>query len=252
MKKMKSENCGPGCDCGKPSGNKKLKGVICLIVLLVVCGIFVYKVTGAKQSAPANTATAFAAPLVNEVNEQKPAVPTIDKEESVAKAVEDKEIIEQKAAASPVDKQEPVVKAVEDQKKVGEFLDSLASLNKVAVNQDAVFVFIPAKGNDIVSKEITDAIASAEQKIKSKGVLIGLYTLRSGSPEYANLAAQLPLPGMLVMSKGRSVGTVSGGITEEKILQAYVTSSRAGGGCCPSGGGSAGCSPSVPALGPRR
>jgi uncharacterized protein YpmB len=205
MKKMKSENCGPGCDCGKPSGNKKAKTVICLIVLLAVCGIFVYKTTGTKQSAPTITATAFAAPILNQATGQEPAV-----------------------------------KSVEDKKNVGEFLDSLASLNKVAVNQDAVFVFIPAKDNDIVSKETADAIASAEQKLKSSGVSIGLYTLQSSSPEYANIAAQLTLPSMLVMSKGRGAGAVSGEITETKILQAYVASSRAG-GCCPSGSGSAGC-----------
>ena len=53
------------------------------------------------------------------------------------------------------------------------------------------------------------------------------------------------------MSKGKGVGSVSGGITEEKILQAYVASSRAG-GCGPSGCGpsSSGCGPSAP-VGPR-
>jgi hypothetical protein len=218
MENVKSEGCGPGCDCGKPSGNTKAKAVVCIIVLLAVCGILVYKAMSAKQRAPAITETAFAAPILNQANGQEPAV-----------------------------------KSVGDQKKVGEFIDSLASLNKVAINQDAVFVFIPAKGNDIVSKEITDAIASAEQKIKSKGVSLGLYTLQSSSPEYANIAAQLPPPGMLVMSKGKGMGGVSGEITETKLLQAYVASSRAGGGCCPSGGGgSAGCGPSAPALGPRR
>jgi hypothetical protein len=50
----------------------------------------------------------------------------------------------------------------------------------------------------------------------------------------------LPLPGMLVMSKGRGMGAVSGEITETKLLQAYVASSRTG-GCCPAGDGSAGC-----------
>jgi hypothetical protein len=226
MKKMKLEVCGAGCDCGKPSGNKKAKAVICLIVLLAVCGIFVYKTKSAKQSVPANTETAFAAPTANQVNGQETAVPTIDK-------------------------QEPVVKTVEEKKRVGEFLDSLASLNKVAINQDAVFVFVPAKGNDTADKKTTDAITSAQQKLKSSGVSIGLYTLQSSSPDYANIAAQLPPPGMLVMSKGRGMGAVSGEITETKLLQAYVASSRAG-GCCPSGGGgSPGCGPSAPALGPR-
>ena len=218
MKKMKLENCAPGCNCGKPSGNKKLKVVVCLIVLLAICGIFVYKTKSAKQSSPTKTETAFTAPIANQANGQ-----------------------------------EPTVKSVEDKKMVGEFIDSLASLNKVAVNQDAVFVFVPVYGNNIVSKETTEAIASAEQKLKSSGLIIGLYTLRFSSPsnEYANLAAQLTLPGMLVMSKGRGMGAVSGEITETKLLQAYVASSRTG-GCCPSGSGSAGCGPSSPAIGPIR
>ena len=229
MKKMKSENCDPGCDCGKPSGNTKAKAVVCLFVMLAIGGIFVYKAKTAKQTAPVNTATTFAAPVAGKVNEQKPEV-------------------------SIIDKQEPVVKTVEEKKTVGQFIDSLASLNKVAINQDAVFVFIPAIGEETVSKETMAVIASAEQKIKSSGASLGLYTLQSSSPEYANIAAQLPPPGVLVMSKGRGMGTVSGGITEEKILQAYVASSRAG-GCGPSsscGPSTPGCAPSAPLLGPRR
>lgn len=202
MKKTKLENCGPGCDCGKPSRNTKAKAVVCLIVLLAIGGIFVYKAKSTKQSTPANTETAFAAPVANQVNGQEPAV-----------------------------------KSVADKKTVGEFLDSLSSLNKVAVNQDAVFVFVPAMGEETVSKETIDAIASAEQKLKSNGIRIGLYTLRfSPSKEYASIAAQLTLPGMLVISKGRGMGAVSGEITETKLLQAYVASSRTG-GCCPAGGG---------------
>lgn len=222
MKKMKSEDCGPGCDCGKPSGGKKAKTAICLIVLLAICGIFVYKANSAKQMDQDNTKTAFAAPILNQATGQ-----------------------------------EPVIKSVEDKKNVGDLLDSLASLNKVAINQDAVFVFIPANGNETIRKETTDAIGSAEQKLKSKGTRIGLYTLQfSPSKEYADIAKQLTLPSVLVMSKGRGMGTVSGEITETKLLQAYVASSRAG-GCCPSGGGSAGggsagCNPSAPAPDPKK
>jgi hypothetical protein len=217
MENVKSEGCGPGCDCVKPSGDKKAKVVICLIALLAICGIFVYKANSAKQNAPAVTETAFAAPILNQATGQEPAV-----------------------------------KSVGDPKKVGEFIDSLASLNTVAANQDAVFVFLPASGNEIVSKETLNAIASAEQKLKSSNIRIGLYTLRfSSSEEYAGIASQLALPGILVMSKGKGMGAVSGEVTETKLLQAYIASSRAG-GCCPSGGGSAGCGPSAPAPGPRR
>ena len=220
MENVKSKGCGPECDCGKPSGSKKAKTVICLIVLLAVCGIFVYKATSAKQTAQDNTKTAFAAPILNQATGQEPAV-----------------------------------KSVEDKKNVGEFLDSLSSLNKVAVNQDAVFVFVPANENETIGKETINAIAATEQRLKSNGIRIGLYTLRfSPSKEYASIASQLTLPGMLVMSKGRGTGAVSGKITETKLLQAYVASSRAG-GCGPSsscGPSTPGCGPSAPAPGPRK
>ncbi len=246
----KSENdivCGCGCNCSKSSGNKKLKAVVCLVVLLAVCGIFIYKAKAVKQTAGGDTSVAFAAPAVNE---QSVAVTNIDKQEPVSQAVEIKEIIEQQAESLAVEPTETAAKTVEKQKKVGELLDSIVSLNKVAANQDAVFIFVPANNSDIVSNEISNAIASAKQKIEAKGLKLGLYTLQSSSPEYANLASQLTLPGMLVMSKGKGMGSVSGGITEEKILQAYVASSRAG-GCGPSGCGPSGCSPAAPALGPR-
>jgi uncharacterized protein YpmB len=218
MEDVKSKGCGPGCNCGKPSGNKKAKTVICLIVLLAICGIFVYKATSARQTAQDNTKAAFAAPILNQATGQEPAV-----------------------------------KSVEDSKKVGEFIYSLASLNKLAINQDAVFLFIPANDNEIVKKETLDAIASAEQKIKSSGVKIGLYTLQfSPSTEYANLAKQLTLPGILVMSKGKGMGAVSGEITEGKLLQAYVASSRAGGCGTSCGPSTPGCGPSAPAPGPRK
>ena len=217
MEDVKSKGCGPGCDCGKPSGNKKAKTVICMVVVLAICGIFVYKANSAKQTAQNNAKVEFAAPILNQAIGQEPAV-----------------------------------KSVEDKKNVGEVIDSLASLNKLAINQDAVFVFIPANGNETISKETLNAIASSEQKLKSSDIRIGLYTLQfSPSTEYANLAKQLTLPSILVMSKGKGMGAVSGEITETKLLQAYVASSRAG-SCCPSGGGgSPGCGPSAPAPGPR-
>lgn len=234
MKTNESSNCGPGCDCGKPSGNNKLKAVICIIVLLAVVSIFAYKAKNGKQTAPANTTTAFAAPVAVD-SQQKQETQAINKQEAAATVASNETV------SQPVDEQTASVKTAKEKKAVGESLDSLASLNKVAVNQDAVFVFLPAKDSDLVSKETTDAIASAQKKItESTGAKLGLYTLQSSSQEYANIAAQLPLPGMLVISKGRGMGAVSGGITEEKILQAYIASSRAG-GCGPSGCGPSGC-----------
>jgi uncharacterized protein YpmB len=209
MQNVKSEGCCSACDCGKPSGNKKAKIIICLIVLLAVSAIFVYKANSAQQTAKDNTKTAFAAPISNQALE-------------------------------------PAVKSVGDKKNIGELLDSLASLNKLAINQDAVFIFVPASDKEIVKKETIDAIASAEKTLKSSNIKIGLYTLRfSQSKEYASIATQLTLPAVLVISKGKGTGSVTGKITETKLIQTYLASSRSG-GCCPSGGSTAGCDPSAP------
>lgn len=208
MEKMKSANCGAGCDCNKPAGNTKIKATVCLVVLLGIGGIFVYKAYSAKHGMDGmdgQTEAAFAsgAELIGTGEEAE-------------------------------------VTTTQETGLVGRPLVSLAALNEVAANQDAVFVFIPAKGNEAVGKEATDAISSALQRIQSTGARIGLYTLQSDSPEYASIAAQLQTPGMLVMSKGRGMGGVSGGITETKILQAYVASSRVS-GCGPAGCGPVGC-----------
>ncbi len=209
--------------CPSTSGSYSKRKLVVFVIIVVAAGIILARSLMKEPSdASDDTQQLFA------------AVQQENKETSLQSNIE---------ASSQV---EPILWSQE--------LDSLASLNKVAVNQDAVFVFVPAKGNDIVGKETIDAIASAEQKIESTGVQIGLYTLQTSSPEYANLAAQLTLPGMLVMSKGRGMGAVSGEITETKILQAYVASSRAG-GCGPSsscGPSTPGCSPSSPPPGPRR
>lgn len=235
MENGKTENCGPGCNCNKPSSNRKAKTVVCIIVVIVVGCIFAYKAKSAKP-VPTETATAFAATVANQASQTVPAIA----EESRNGTDVNEQIAEQTPASQTVTKQN----------KVGEFLDSLSALNSVAANQDAVFVYIPAKGADSVGNEITNAVASAEHKIKATGANLGLYTLQSSSPEYANIAAQLSAPSMLVLSKGRGMGAVTGGITEEKILQAYVASSQAG--CGPSGCGPSGCAPTAPAVGPRR
>jgi hypothetical protein len=241
MEKMNSENCGPGCDCGKPSGNTKVKFVACLIAILVVGGILVYKAIAknASSAAPSNTDTGFTAPLAIQNSEPGSTIaPGIDTSSTSGTAVS----AGQGAAVPGADSQQVVIMET-SKKQIGDFLDSLGSLNKVAANQDAVFIFLPAKADATVTKETDKAVEAAKKTLESKNVRIGLYTLQSSAPEYTNIAAQLTLPGMLVLSKGRGMGAVSGEITEEKLLQAYVASSRAG-GCGPSGCGPSGCGPS--------
>ena len=77
--------------------------------------------------------------------------------------------------------------------------------------------------------------------IESKaGLKCGLFTLKAGSRDYDQIAAQMSVPGVLAMVKGRGMSAVSGDITEAKLVQGFVAASSAG-GCGPSAG--AGCCP---------
>ena len=210
--------CGPGCACGTPSGSKKMKIMVSLIVLLAVASILIYKAVAAKDNASNNTAAkdgvafAFAQPSPNimpEAESQPSGIATPD----VAKAGQ----------------------------KVGEYLESLSTLNKVAMNQDAVFIFIPAPKNDLADDKTNTAVLAAQRTLKSNKITLGLYTLQNSSPDYSKISAQVQAPAILVACKGKGMAAVSGEVTEAKLLQAFVASSSAGGcgpsGCGPSSGG---------------
>jgi len=125
----------------------------------------------------------------------------------------------------------------------GKPLDSLASLNTLASNTDAVFILLVAQ-DQLEAQPITREIEAAAKKIQSSGTRISAFTLKKGAPDYAQLAKQFSTPCVLAMVKGRGTSGVSGDITESKLIQAFVTASRPSSGCCPSGAGPAGCVPS--------
>lgn len=193
--------CGPGCDCGKPAGNSKLKVAVCLLVVVAVGGILLFKTSSARQDVPDLGKSGFSSPLAT-------TAPG--------------------AAANNTGQRTGI----------GESLPSIDALNTVAANLDAVFLVIPNKDNAPASKETGAAVAAVERTLKSKGIRTGIFTMQTGSPDYPNVAARVSAPGILVLTKGRGMGLVSGGISESTLMQAYVASTR-GGGCCPSGGGQA-------------
>jgi len=120
---------------------------------------------------------------------------------------------------------------------MGESLSSISDLNSVAANQDTVLVFVPAKDQATLQDETNAVVKVVRRKLEEKGVRIGLYTLSVTSPEYPNLAVQMPLPGMVVLTKDKSIGMASAPLSEDKLMQAYVSSTKKSAGCCPPGGG---------------
>lgn len=126
----------------------------------------------------------------------------------------------------------------------GDPLKSMASLNEVASEKGAVFVYLAEKGRE-PSETIKRTIELAADKSKSRGMAISFYTLDDSSQDYAQITGQSPAPCVLVMVKGGGASAVSGGISEEKLLQAIVAASRPS-SCGTSGCGTSGCGPSSP------
>lgn len=199
--KLASEQCGPGCDCAKPSGSKKMRMAVTLLVVLAACGVLAYKMAGAKTGPPAGKSAAFSAGIASQGTGAGSQVHGTD---------------------------------------AGEQLDSLSSLNEKAADKNAVFICIPAPGDGAVKRKTVGAINAAMRNLKSNGIDAGMYTLKPGTPDYAKVTAKATPPEVIVISRGGSAVMVAGALTETNLMQAYVASTRSG-GCCSSGNGSSKC-----------
>ena len=195
-------SCGPGCDCGKPAGKggTKLKVVICLVVAVAVVGILLFKTTNARQSGSDIGQSGFSSTFASTGT---------------------------------------VINSAGQQGGSGAPISAIAELNTVAAKLDTVFLVIPSKDNAPITKETTSVVASVERTLNAKGLSTGIYTLQAAAPDYPDVAAKVTPPGIAVLTKGRGIAFVSGGISESNLMQAYVASTR-GGGCCPTGGSAPG------------
>ena len=134
--------CGPGCNCGTSSRGRSIKAVVSLIVALAVVGMLAYKALRNPPNVVAGTdgsafAVAQGAPLAgSEVGSQSSS---LAKRNEAAKAAlpDEKPTTENAPAPARTDQ------------KIGEYLESLNALNNVAVNQDVVFIFVPAEKSEL-------------------------------------------------------------------------------------------------------
>ncbi len=121
----------------------------------------------------------------------------------------------------------------------GKPLASLAALNEVAAEKDAVFVFLAAKDGK-QTNVITNEVEASARKAQLRGTSIGAYTLDKDVQDYTEVTSQVPAPCVLAMVKGAGASAVDGEITEAKLLEALVAASRPS-GCAPSGCAPSGC-----------
>lgn len=211
LKKKDDATCGSGCGCHSTTKAGKTRWAIGVIVLLAAGAMVVRAMNKPDATTPQNSAPAFAASA---------AVP---KNGGEVKAIKSAPIVP--------------VKAVEAT--VGTTIGALSELNNVAAQTDAVFIFLPGKEPSTgvpPSAQMKEATRMIEEKAGKK---CGVFTLKPGSRDYDQIAAQMSVPGVLAMVKGGGTSAVSGEITDTKLVRGFVSASSAGG--CGSGGG--GCSP---------
>ena len=202
-----SNQCGPGCscNCGSTGSGNKWKTIISLAIIVAAAVVLARGFAHNAESKASQVKKSFttAAPVTNGATEKVKAQRT------------------NQVKSSPW----------------GEPLKGMASLNEVAADTTAVFVYLAERGQK-PSKAIKRNIERAADKSKSKGMAVSFYMLDDSSEDYAQITSQTPAPCVLVMAKGCGASAVSGDITEEKLLAAIVAASR------PSSCGPSGCGPS--------
>ena len=205
--KQEASDCGPGCACNAAGPAGKTRRWIVGVIVLVAAGALVARAmvkNNGTSAAPA--ATGFAV---------LPAVPAQTPSPDIT--------------ATPYD-----MDAVKE-------ITTLSELNAVAADTFGVFVYLPGK-SETTAKAPTAQIHGAARTIEPqlRGGKIGIFTLKTGSRDYEQIASQMAVPGVLAMVKGGGMIPVSGDITEAKLIQGFVAASS-GGGCGPSGCGPSGC-----------
>lgn len=212
--KEEASSCGPGCGCHSGGQSSRIRWIVGLVIILAA-GVLVARAMMKNSSAQADIkAPGFAAlPIAG----QTPA--------PVANA----------APATGDATAVPVTVAIQE-------LGALSELNAVAADTGAVFVFLAGKNDPPIKAPLAQMRSAAKTIEAQAGIKIGLFRLKTDSPDYARVAEQMPVPCVLAMVKGRGMIPVSSDITEAKLIQGFVAaSSGGGGGCGPSGCGPSGC-----------
>ena len=140
-------------------------------------------------------------------------------------------------AAAPAPSDNASATASDDTPIWGPTLGSIAELNELAVDEDAVLLLVPATdgGQD---EKLKEEVGAATETARSRGLVTTAYTLSSDAPEYSMVIRDVSPPCVLAMVKGAGAIPVSGEITQAKIWDALTAAAQSGG--CSAGG----CGPS--------
>ena len=238
--KKEASACGPECGCHAGGYSGRTRMIVGAIVLIAAGVLIARAVIKNNSASNVKAASEFASlpaiektPTVGAVPATSaPRQPARNATPSVAGGAEGPSGRLPGYAVTKEASAVPATVAVQE-------ISSLSELNAVAADTGGVFVFLAGK-NDPVIKAPLAQMRSAAKTIEAQARMkIGLFTLKTDSPDYMQVTAQIPAPSVLAMIKGRGMVPVSGEITETKLIQAFVAASSAG-GCGPA---SAGCGP---------
>lgn len=199
---QESGTCGAGCNCGTKGFSSRTRWLVCGVVAVaavVTVAVHVSRVEAADSQKKQQDYSS-AIPVVAVTNAAKPAA---------------------------------------DAAGWGVPLKTLAELNTVATNTEAVFVVVPSL-DGYRTAAIQKEVAAAATTITGRGTKVGTFLLSRDAQEYAGLVQQVGAPAVLAMVKGGSMAAVKDKeVTQEGLLKAYVAASRpsncSGSSCGPSG-----------------
>lgn len=230
VRKPEASSCGSGCGCHAGGTSCRGRWIVGAIIILAA-GILMARAMIKNNGASAEKVASGFASLPTVEQTPVPLAGAVSATATPRQAEGPSGRLPGDAATDTV----PADQATIAVKEIG----ALSELNAVAADTGGVFVFLPGK-NDPQIKAPLAQMRSAAKTIEAQGQKVGLFTLKTDSPEYVKVAAQTSVPCVLAMVKGLGMVPVSGDITEAKLIQGFVAASSAG-GCGAGGCGPAGC-----------
>jgi hypothetical protein len=122
-------------------------------------------------------------------------------------------------------------------------LDSLQSLDTLAVDKDVVFLVLPGEAQ-ISSSGVPKQLGTVANNLWKSGQRVGVFTLKNSAPDHTQLARRFSVkafPCVIVLGRQGQPSAVAGDITEAGLYNAFVLAAKPV-SCCPTQG-SASCCP---------
>ncbi len=108
--------------------------------------------------------------------------------------------------------------------------DTIDHFTEMATGSDAGFILVPGKVNAQTQK-VTTQLNAAVAQIESRGNDVVVFTASSYNDDAPRTAELHDSPCVVTIKKGSEAASVSGLITSEKLVQAFVTATRPPSSC---------------------